>query len=82
MKLVTLQNRERIGPIFNDSLLLLNKERRNNMNILVIGNGVDIAHGLPTGYKDFLLFIFIFQHLASNTVFAPSYEKEEKCWYS
>ena len=26
------------------------------MNILVIGNGFDIAHGLPTGYKDFLRF--------------------------
>ena len=27
------------------------------MNILVIGNGFDIAHGLPTQYKDFLDFI-------------------------
>lgn len=27
------------------------------MNILVIGNGFDIAHGLPTQYKDFLNFI-------------------------
>ncbi len=27
------------------------------MNILVIGNGFDIAHGLPTTYKDFLKFI-------------------------
>lgn len=26
------------------------------MNILVIGNGFDLAHGLPTGYKDFLRF--------------------------
>lgn len=26
------------------------------MNILVIGNGFDLAHGLPTTYKDFLLF--------------------------
>lgn len=25
-----------------------------NMNILIIGNGFDIAHGLPTRYKDFL----------------------------
>lgn len=24
------------------------------MNILIIGNGFDLAHGLPTGYKDFL----------------------------
>ena len=48
------------------------------MNILVIGNGFDIAHGLPTGYKDFLLFISIFQSLVSNLVFTPSCEKEEK----
>ena len=24
------------------------------MNILVIGNGFDLAHGLPTKYTDFL----------------------------
>lgn len=27
------------------------------MNILVIGNGFDIAHGLPTSYPEFLRFI-------------------------
>ena len=27
------------------------------MNILVIGNGFDLAHGLPTRYMDFLEFI-------------------------
>ena len=27
------------------------------MNILVIGNGFDIAHGLPTQYSDFLEYI-------------------------
>lgn len=26
------------------------------MNILIIGNGFDIAHGLPTTYKEFLVF--------------------------
>ena len=30
------------------------------MNILVIGNGFDIAHGLKTSYKNFLLFIRTF----------------------
>lgn len=30
------------------------------MNILVIGNGFDIAHGLPTEYKDFLRFTDVF----------------------
>jgi hypothetical protein len=27
------------------------------MDILIIGNGFDLAHGLPTNYKDFLMFI-------------------------
>lgn len=27
------------------------------MNILIIGNGFDLAHGLPTQYKDFLKFV-------------------------
>lgn len=30
-------------------------------NILVIGNGFDIAHGLPTAYEDFLKFVQNFQ---------------------
>lgn len=29
------------------------------MNILLIGNGFDLAHGLPTKYKDFLKFVEI-----------------------
>ena len=31
-------------------------QRRPSMNILVIGNGFDLAHGLPTSYSDFLNF--------------------------
>lgn len=27
------------------------------MNILVVGNGFDLAHGLPTSYKDFISFV-------------------------
>lgn len=27
------------------------------MNILIVGNGFDLAHGLPTQYKDFLKFV-------------------------
>jgi hypothetical protein len=27
------------------------------MNILIIGNGFDLAHKLPTSYKEFLKFI-------------------------
>lgn len=47
------------------------------MNILVIGNGFDIAHGLPTGYTDFLKFISIFQRLSANSGFAPSCKSEK-----
>ena len=27
------------------------------MNMLIIGNGFDLAHKLPTSYKDFLQFV-------------------------
>lgn len=33
------------------------------MNILVIGNGFDLAHGLPTKYTDFLGFVERFENL-------------------
>lgn len=35
---------------------------RKDMNILVIGNGFDLAHGLPTTYKDFLDYVHAFKH--------------------
>ena len=28
------------------------------MNILIIGNGFDLAHGLPTTYSDVLNFLY------------------------
>lgn len=31
------------------------------MNVLVIGNGFDLAHGLPTKYGDFLDFLYHFK---------------------
>ena len=33
------------------------------MNILVVGNGFDLAHDLPTGYRDFLQFTDAFVEL-------------------
>lgn len=33
------------------------------MNILVIGNGFDLAHRLPTKYSDFIMFIKNFKAL-------------------
>lgn len=38
------------------------------MNILVIGNGFDLAHGLPTKYYDFIEFVKLIQEI---------YDKEE-----
>ena len=35
------------------------------MNILVIGNGFDLAHRLPTTYKDFLEFASVFREYDS-----------------
>ena len=35
------------------------------MNILVIGNGFDIAHGLPTQYPSFLKYIEAFKKVSS-----------------
>ena len=35
------------------------------MNILVIGNGFDLAHGLPTKYTDFLDFIDVIEQVTN-----------------
>lgn len=37
------------------------------MNILVIGNGFDLAHGLPTKYKDFLFFCSVVKEIISDS---------------
>lgn len=39
------------------------------MNILVIGNGFDLAHGLPTGYRDFIDFMKDFKKTYRDKVF-------------
>lgn len=36
------------------------------MNILVLGNGFDLAHGLPTKYLDFLEFVKAFQNFKAG----------------
>lgn len=36
------------------------------MNILVLGNGFDLAHGLPTKYVDFLEFVKAFQNFKAG----------------
>ena len=43
--------------------------------ILIIGNGFDLYHCLPTGYRDFLFF-------AKNwRVFKKEYDKQEDIYY-
>lgn len=37
------------------------------MNVLVIGNGFDLAHGLPTSYMDFLEFIEKYEEYYNNS---------------
>lgn len=48
------------------------------MNILMIGNGFDLAHGLPTRYKDFLEFGKKLSAIYSETnILSPeSYQKD------
>lgn len=36
------------------------------MNILVIGNGFDLAHELPTTYQDFLKFVEVMKQVLSG----------------
>lgn len=42
------------------------------MNILVIGNGFDLAHGLPTKYADFLGFVERFENFKKNSMIMSS----------
>lgn len=39
------------------------KGREIHMNILVLGNGFDLAHGLPTRYTDFLEFVKVIEQV-------------------
>jgi hypothetical protein len=52
-------------------------------NILVIGNGFDIAHGLPTAYEDFLEFVQNFQeyqkgNLQQDSIFYSYFQNLQK----
>lgn len=53
------------------------------MNILMIGNGFDLAHGLPTKYGDFLLFAKMIQIVIEKIgikKIIPTNDKEFKNW--
>ena len=57
------------------------------MNILVIGNGFDLAHGLPAKYGDFLEFcerirvLYSYDELGSHNEYNPSKKAEYICAY-
>lgn len=38
------------------------------MNILIIGNGFDLAHGLPTKYEDFLDFCYAIEYICDREI--------------
>ena len=44
-----------------------NKDNKDSMNILIIGNGFDLAHNLPTKYEHFLKFIITYKDLNSES---------------
>lgn len=53
------------------------------MNILLIGNGFDLAHGLPTTYGDFLLFAKMIKRVVEEIgikKLIPKNDKEFKNW--
>ncbi len=51
--MVFLENKQFIGLNY----ILWDKRGNCCMNILILGNGFDLAHGLPTKYTDFLEFV-------------------------
>ena len=50
------------------------------MNILLIGNGFDLAHGLPTKYTDFLIFCkMILKAIEISKVNKLDFKNKERC---
>ena len=48
------------------------------LNILVLGNGFDLAHGLPTSYKDFLDYLSVIEFLCDEHNKHQSYPNEKE----
>ena len=44
------------------------------MNILLIGNGFDLAHGLPTKYTDFLEFVKMIKIIKEKNIFNSGFD--------
>ena len=47
------------------------------MNILVIGNGFDLAHGLPTTYRDFIKYVNCFSKYYLPAAYNKKYPEGE-----
>lgn len=47
------------------------------MNILIIGNGFDIAHNLPTTYKDFIHFMNVIERFRNNTTMVDEFVNQK-----
>lgn len=59
----------------------------NKNKTLITGNGFDLAHNLPTSYKDFINFVLAFEtykgdksKVAFDAIFATSESKFDKSW--
>lgn len=50
------------------------------MNILVIGNGFDLAHGLPTRYNDFLFFCSVVKKIIEDNEVEKKIPKDTKSY--
>ena len=51
------------------------------MNILLIGNGFDLAHGLPTKYTDFLEFVKMIKIIKEKNIFNDGFAiSDAGCW--
>lgn len=48
------------------------------MNILIIGNGFDLAHGLRTKYVDFLKYVNAFKRLCCEQIRAPFFDQDRE----
>lgn len=52
------------------------------MNVLIIGNGFDVAHGLPTTYKDFMHFINVVEFFRNCNITLNDFITEKEKIYS
>ena len=52
------------------------------MNILLIGNGFDLAHGLPTKYTDFLFFCHAVKRVVEDSKIEDKIPKDDENYFN